>query len=95
MILETRYRPTFGRCLLPLLAVLSLGLPMGCSTMSIAPSPELKVKPDEACLTPADPLPQLTDGTMPGLVQLLVDVADSYHILAARHACLAEFERSR
>lgn len=93
-LLETPLPDTLPRCLSLLLVVLlSLSL-TGCATPSTVPLPVLpKVLPEQACLTLAEPLPQLTDPSMEGLIRLLVDVADSYHILAARHRCLADFLR--
>ena len=82
-----------GRLIAFLWAVLLPAYLTGCATSLTAPSQALKVYPEASCLAPAEQLPQLTDPTIPGLVQLLVDVADSYHILAARHKCLAEFTR--
>lgn len=93
MILEPHWKHTYGLCRRLGLIALLLGSLTSCSTTSIAPLPVERVLPEQACLKEADPLPTLTDPTYPALILLLVDVADSYHILAARHRCLADFLR--
>lgn len=92
-ILEPPSKRTSGPCLSLLLAVLSLGLPMGCSTHGIQPIVAERVLPEESCLQEAEPLPLLTDPTIAGMVRNHAAVADMYWQLAARHSCLVEFNR--
>lgn len=78
-----------------LACALTVGLTSSCSQMQTAPSPVAKVQAPEQCLVSPDPLPQLSDPTMEGLLRHLVLVAGEWHALRIRHACLAEFERMR
>lgn len=94
-ILPMPSRSTLPRCLRPLLVALLLPLLASCGTTPTVHSPVQKVTADEACLTLADPLPQMPDPSIETLVRTLARVAGQYHELAARHRCLAEFERGR
>lgn len=82
-----------GRLQTVLMAVLIPLYLTGCETLSTAPLPVDRVLPEQSCLQEAGPLPMLTDPSYPALIRLLVSVADEYWILAARHACLAEFNK--
>ena len=81
---------TSRRCLSVLIA-LSL---TACSTTSISPLP-VRVLPEESCLQLPEALRPLTEKTLEALILKLAEVADEYHVLAARHRCLVEFERSK
>ena len=81
-----------GRLQTVLLAALIPLYLTSCAPSLIAPLPVVeRVMPEQSCLAPADPLPTLTDPSYPALIRLLVDVANEYWILAARHKCLADF----
>ena len=90
---ETPLPNTLLRAPSSLLVALSLSLLTGCSTISIPPLQALKVMPDEACLQEAETLRPLTEKTLEALILKLAEVADEYHVLAARHRCLVEFSR--
>ena len=94
MILEPHWKPTYGPCLRRLLGALLLALATSCSTTSTAPSQE-PTRPEENCLELAEPLTPLADKEQATVIRKLVEVADLYHQLAARHRCLASFERGR
>ena len=66
-----------------------------CGTTPTAPLPVPKVSAPEQCLAAPDPLPPLADPSLEGLLRHLILVAQSWHDLRIRHACLAEFERLR
>ena len=77
-----------------LLAVLLPPLVTSCATSGTAPTPVLTL-PDEACLQEAEPLPPLLEPSLAAAIRNHVEVADLYWQLAARHRCLAQFERGR
>lgn len=96
MILEPTSKQPYAKPLRAfLLAVLLPALLTGCSSFGTAPTQAQTVLPDEACLTLAEPLPPLLEPSLAAMVRNHVEVANLYHELAARHRCLAEFERSR
>lgn len=94
MTLEPPWSPTYGRCLRRLLGALLLASLTACSSRGTPPTVAL-TRPDEACLQEAEPLPELTDPSLAGMVRNHVEVADLYHQLSARHSCLVRFERGR
>ena len=95
MILEAPSKPTFAPFLSRLLAVLLLPLLTGCLTTGTAPITLKRVQPEEACLQLAEALPPLTEPSLAAAIRNHVEVADLYWQLAARHACLVEFERGK
>lgn len=78
-----------------LLALLLPAYLTSCSTSGTVQTTPQTVLPDEACLTPAEPLPKLLDPSLAGAIRNHVETANLYWELAARHRCLVEFERSR
>ena len=80
-----------GRFQSLLLAVLTLSL-TACSTTSISPLP-VRVLPEESCLQLPEALRPLTEKTLEALILKLAEIADEYHVLAARHRCLVDFAR--
>jgi len=93
MLIQSWKPRCVGRLRSTLLAALIPFYLTSCAPSLTAPLPVERVSPEQSCLAPAEPLPTLTDPSLPGLIRLLVSVADEYHILAARHACLAEFSK--
>ena len=49
----------------------------------------------EQCLAAPSPLPILADTTLEAVLRHLILVANEWHSLAAKHTCLAEFDRMR
>ena len=89
-------RATSAPYLHSLLVVLSLALlTTSCGTGTAPQILPAKTMPAESCLMQAEPLPLLIDPSLPGLVRNHLAVADLYWQLAARHVCLADFERGR
>ena len=78
-----------------LACLLSAALLQSCSGMPTQPLPVAKVSAPEQCLDSPHPLPQLADPSLEGVLRHLILVAGEWHLLAAKHLCLAEFERLR
>ena len=95
-ILEPRWKPIYAPSLRPWLVALLLALLPSCSTTGGVPTPVLEpVLPNEACLQPAEPLPDLLEPSLAAAIRNHLAVADLYWQLAARQDCLIQFERGR
>ena len=74
-----------ARCLLIAASMLSLS---SCSTAPCAPATPVPELPPMSCQVACPPVPELTDGSLPGLRRWTADLLDLYHDCRRLHgAC--------
>lgn len=95
MIFPASLRITWPRFLRLLTVALPCALLTACGTTGGGQTTHTETQADEACLVLPEPLPDLTDPSLAGMVRNHRDVADAYWRLAKAHTCLVNYERGR